>query len=42
MGIVRTTLLINPDGVVKALWEKVKVKEHVASVKLELERLKNL
>ncbi len=40
MGIVRTTLIINPDGVVKALWEKVRVKDHVANVKSELERLK--
>ncbi|MEA1893403.1 MAG: thioredoxin-dependent thiol peroxidase [Campylobacterota bacterium] len=39
MGIVRTTLIINPDGVVKALFEKVRVKEHVAKVKAELERL---
>lgn len=42
MGIVRTTLIINPQGVVKALFEKVKVKEHVAAVKAELERLKSL
>lgn len=40
MGIVRTTLIINPDGVVKALWEKVRVKDHVSTVKSELERLK--
>jgi len=42
MGISRTTLIINPEGVVKALWEKVRVKEHVAKVKVELERLKSL
>lgn len=41
MGIVRTTLLINPDGVVKALWEKVRVKEHVKNVKEKLEELKS-
>jgi len=40
MGIVRTTLIISPDGVIKALWEKVRVKDHVQSVKTELERLK--
>ena len=40
MGIVRTTLIINPDGIVKAVWEKVRVKEHVAKVQAELERLK--
>ncbi|MBU0720883.1 thioredoxin-dependent thiol peroxidase [bacterium] len=42
MGIVRTTLIIDPEGVVKALWEKVRVKEHVQKVKEELERLKAL
>ena len=42
MGIVRTTLIINPDGVVKGLFEKVRVKEHVAKVKQELERLQSL
>jgi len=40
MGIVRTTLIISPDGLVKALWEKVRVKDHVGNVKIELERLK--
>ena len=39
MGIVRTTFIINPDGVVKAVFEKVRVKEHVAKVKAELESL---
>jgi len=42
MGIVRTTLIINPDGIVKALFENVRVKEHVAKVKAELERLQSL
>jgi peroxiredoxin Q/BCP len=40
MGIVRTTLIINPDGIVKALFEKVRVKDHVANVKAKLEELK--
>ncbi|RUM64886.1 MAG: thioredoxin-dependent thiol peroxidase [Sulfurimonas sp.] len=39
MGIVRTTLIIDPEGKVAAVWEKVRVKEHVAKVK---ERLKEL
>ncbi|WP_457743717.1 thioredoxin-dependent thiol peroxidase [Sulfurimonas sp.] len=39
MGIVRTTHIINPDGIIKAVFEKVRVKEHVAKVKAELERL---
>ncbi|MBU1658541.1 peroxiredoxin [bacterium] len=40
MGIVRTTLIINPDGVVKALWTNIRVKDHVAKVKEELQRLR--
>ncbi len=39
MGIVRTTLIINPEGIVKAVWEKVRVKEHVAKIKEELIKL---
>jgi peroxiredoxin Q/BCP len=39
MGIVRTTFIIDPKGVVKAVFEKVRVKEHVAEVKDELEKL---
>lgn len=41
MGIVRTTLIIDPSGVVKALWKNVKVKGHVEIVKAELEKLKS-
>lgn len=36
MGIVRSTFIINPEGIVKAVFEKVRVKEHVAKVKEEL------
>jgi len=39
MGIVRTTLIINPEGIVKAVFEKVRVKDHVSKVKAELARL---
>ncbi len=39
MGIVRSTFIIDPDGVIKAVWEKVRVKEHVAKVKEELQKL---
>ena len=39
MGIVRTTFIINPEGIVKSVFEKVRVKEHVAKVKAELELL---
>lgn len=41
MGIVRTTFIIDPEGVVQAVWEKVRVKEHVAKVKEELQKLQN-
>ncbi|MCK4738142.1 MAG: thioredoxin-dependent thiol peroxidase [Sulfurimonas sp.] len=39
MGIVRTTLIINPQGVIKALWEKVRVKDHVSNVQKTLQEL---
>ncbi|QFR43908.1 thioredoxin-dependent thiol peroxidase [Sulfurimonas xiamenensis] len=39
MGILRTTLIIDPEGVVKAVWEKVKVKDHAKEVKKKLEEL---
>lgn len=39
MGIVRTTYLIDPKGVVQALWKRVKVKGHAQEV---LERLRQL
>ena len=42
MGIVRTTFIINPEGVVKALWKNVRVQEHVAKVQVELEKLSKL
>jgi len=41
MGIVRSTYIIDPQGVVKASWEKVRVKEHVAKVKEKLEELRS-
>lgn len=42
MGVVRTTFIINPDGVIKAVFEKVKVKEHVLKVKQKLQELQNI
>jgi len=42
MGIVRTTFILNPEGVVKAVFEKVRVKEHVAMVKSTLESLQTI
>lgn len=38
MGIVRSTFLINPQGLLSAQWRKVKVKDHVEEV---LTTLKN-
>ncbi len=40
MGIVRTTFIINPEGVVVAKWDKVKVKGHVEAVKEKLKELR--
>ncbi|MBW6488570.1 thioredoxin-dependent thiol peroxidase [Sulfurimonas sp.] len=42
MGIVRSTLIINPEGVIKAIWKNVKVKEHARVVKEKLEALQAL
>lgn len=42
MGIVRSTFIINPKGEIVALWDNVRVKEHVAKVKEELKRLQGL
>lgn len=42
MGIVRSTLIINPDGVIKAIWKNVKVKEHARIVKEKLKLLQGV
>jgi peroxiredoxin Q/BCP len=39
MGIVRSTFLIDKQGVLRQQWRKVKVKEHLAEV---LEAVKEL
>jgi peroxiredoxin Q/BCP len=39
MGIVRSTYIIDPDGVIQAVYKKVKVKEHVKKVQEDLEAL---
>ncbi len=39
MGIVRSTYIIDPEGNVACVWEKVRVKEHVAQVKARLKEL---
>ncbi|MBN2896250.1 MAG: thioredoxin-dependent thiol peroxidase [Campylobacterales bacterium] len=40
MGIVRSTCIIDPQGVIRAIWSNVKVKGHVAAVASELEKLR--
>ena len=39
MGIVRSTYIIDPQGTVKAVFEKVRVKGHVEKVKETLAEL---
>ncbi|MCV6607679.1 MAG: redoxin domain-containing protein, partial [Campylobacterales bacterium] len=39
MGVVRTTYLIDPEGVVKQRWDKVRVKGHVEDVKTFLSEI---
>ncbi len=39
MGIVRSTYIIDPEGKVACVWEKVRVKDHVAQVKARLKEL---
>lgn len=40
MGIVRSTFIIDPQGVIQAAWEKVRVKGHVEAVKEKLKELR--
>jgi peroxiredoxin Q/BCP len=40
MGIVRTTFLINPKGIVVNVWEKVKEKGHAEAVREALEEMR--
>ncbi len=40
MGVARTTMLVNPQGVVAEIWNKVKVKGHAAAALARLEALK--
>ena len=41
MGVVRSTFIINPDGEIVAIWEKVKVKGHVDAVREKLGELQS-
>jgi peroxiredoxin Q/BCP len=38
-GVVRTTFIIDPEGVIRHLWRKVRVKGHVEAVKEKLSEL---
>ena len=40
MGIVRSTFIIDPDGIVRKVWRKVKVKNHHSEVLEALKQLK--
>jgi Peroxiredoxin len=31
-GVIRTTILVDPDGFVRKIWENVKVKDHASNV----------
>ena len=39
MGVVRSTFIIDPEGKIAAMWDKVRVKNHVAEVQDKLEEL---
>ena len=41
MGVVRTTFIIDPDGVIQEVFNKVKVKGHVDAVKTRLQELQD-
>ncbi|NKQ41286.1 MAG: thioredoxin-dependent thiol peroxidase [Sulfurovum sp.] len=41
MGVVRSTFVIDPDGRIAAVWEKVRVKGHVEAVKEKLQELQD-
>ena len=40
LGIERSTFLIDPDGVIREAWRKVKVDGHVAAVQARLQELR--
>jgi len=39
MGVVRSTFLINPEGIISAIWSKVRVKGHVEAVSKKIKEL---
>lgn len=40
MGVVRSTVLIDPEGVIRHVWPKVKVKGHAEEVLAKLQEFK--
>jgi peroxiredoxin Q/BCP len=42
MGVVRSTFLISPNGVVAFKWDKVRVKGHVEAVKEKLHSISGM
>ena len=40
MGVIRSTYIINPEGLIEKEWKKVRVKGHVEEVKKELIKLR--
>ena len=41
MGIVRSTLIIDPDGKIAYIWSNVRIKNHINNVLVELKQLQN-
>ena len=41
MGIERSTFIIDKGHIIRKVWRKVKVKEHVECVKEEIKRMIN-
>ena len=39
MGIIRTTFLINPKGIILKIWPNVRVKDHAKEVLAELKKI---
>jgi peroxiredoxin Q/BCP len=39
MGVVRSTFLVGPDGVIRKAWRGVRVKGHVAEVQAAAENM---
>ena len=39
MGVVRSTFLINPKGIIVAIWSKVRVKGHVEAVSKKIKEI---